>query len=228
MAEKAKLQTLDRGLVTLRLVSHAAGGMRIAELAEALGVHRAIAYRIVATLEDHAMVSRLPDGRIALGSGVIPLGAMAEGNLRLLARPLVEALARRVAAAAFLSIADGEEGVAVVTAAPPDSFLDISYRVGSRHPLTRGAAGIAILSGRPEQPGEDEAVRQARKDGYSLTRGQLQKGAVGLACPVRIPGGSRPRLDCAIGVVGLGGLDIDLARSAVCDCAGALGRALAS
>lgn len=224
---KARLQTLDRGLVALRLLSQADGGMRIADLAGALGVHRAIAYRIVATLEDHAMVWRLPDGRVTLGSAVIPLAAKAEGNLRLVARPLVEALARRVDAAAFLSIADGEEGVAIVTAAPPGSFLDISYRVGSRHPLTVGAAGIAILAGRPEHPGEDEAVRAARRDGYSLTRGQLQKGAVGLASPVRAPGAHAPALDCAVGVVGLEGLDIDLARRAVLDCANELSARLA-
>lgn len=225
--QKARLQTLDRGLVALRLLSQAGGGMKVADLAAALGVHRAIAYRIVATLEDHAMACRLPDGRIALGSAVIPLGARAEGNLRLVARPLVEALAREVDAAAFLSIADGEEGVAIVTAAPPDSFLDISYRVGSRHPLTVGAAGIAILAGRPERPDDDGAVRAARRDGYCLTRGQLQKGAVGLASPVRVAGTQAPALDCAVGVVGLEGLDIDLARRAVLSCAGELSARLA-
>lgn len=225
--EKTRLQTLDRGLAALRHLSQVDEGMKIAELAVALGVHRAIAYRIVATLEDHAMVCRLADGRIALGSGVIPLCAKAEGNLRLTARPLVEALARRVGAAAFLSIADGEEGVAIVTAAPPDSFLDISYRVGSRHPLNVGAAGIAILSGRPEQAGEDDAVAEARRNGFSLTRGQLQKGAVGLASPVRKAAHAFRQPDCAVGVVGLDGLDVDLAREAVRECAEALARNLA-
>lgn len=227
VAEKTRLQTLDRGLEALRLLGNAAGGMKVSELAQALAIHRAIAYRIVATLQDHGMAYRLEDGRIALGNGVIPLGVKAEGNLRLVARPLIEALARQVDTAAFLSIADGNEGVAILTAAPPDSFLDISYRVGSRHRLDRGAAGIAILAGRPETPADSDAVRQARRDGYCLTRGQLQKGAVGIASPVRVPRGSYPGLDCAVGVVGLEGLDTGLAQRAVMECASALSLAIA-
>ncbi|HEV7787535.1 MAG TPA: helix-turn-helix domain-containing protein, partial [Pseudonocardia sp.] len=45
------LQTLDRGLSVLELVSQRPAGVSVAELAAALDVHRAICYRIVATLE---------------------------------------------------------------------------------------------------------------------------------------------------------------------------------
>ena len=61
---------------------------------------------------------------------------------------------------------------------PDSALLSVSYRVGSRHPVTRGAAGLAIASLRPETPDDPPAVRQAREDGYSVTRGQLQPGAV--------------------------------------------------
>ncbi|MDR7303635.1 hypothetical protein JOF55_003816 [Haloactinomyces albus] len=43
------LQTLDRGLWTLNFVSLQPSGVLVSEIAEALGVHRAIAYRIVGT-----------------------------------------------------------------------------------------------------------------------------------------------------------------------------------
>ncbi|MFC2970254.1 IclR family transcriptional regulator [Acidimangrovimonas pyrenivorans] len=225
--EQGRLQTLDRGLTVLRLLAESADGLKIAALAERLGVHRAIAYRIVNTLADHGMVHRLAGGRIVLGSGALLLGARAEGNLRALARPVVEALAERAGATAFLSVAQGEDGVAVLTAEPRDTFLNIHYRVGTRHPLSRGAAGIAILAGRPPQDDDPEPVRRARADGYSLTRGELQAGAVGVSSPVPLSREAYPTLECSLGVVALDGLDIDRAVAAVPAAAAELAAQLA-
>lgn len=212
-----KLRTLDRGLAALDLVARARDGLRIAEIAEKLGVHRAIAYRIIATLTDNAMVQRLPDGRIILGSGAIVLAAHAEGAIRTLARPVVEDLAERTGATAFLSMAQGADCVAILTAEPRNAFLNIHYRVGTRHPIDKGAAGLAILSGRPAQPDDPDPVQTARRDGYSLTRGELQKGAVGVSSPVAQPPGNG--FEFSIGVVALDDLNLDVAPHAVTDAA---------
>lgn len=214
--EGARLQTLDRGFLVLRMLAEVEGGMKVAEIAERLGVHRAIAYRLVGTLEANGMAQRLPDGPVVLGAGLVALGARAEGNLRLLVRPVVDSLATEVAATAFLSIADGDDGVAILTAEPRDhGVLNVNYRVGTRHPLDRGAAGIAILAGRPEGAGDSQAVREARHRGYSITRGQLQPGAVGVASPATLPRRRYPALECSVGVVGLEGLDLERAAAAV-------------
>ena len=214
-----KLRTLDRGLAALDLVARARDGLRIAEIAEQLGVHRAIAYRIIATLTDSAMVQRLPDGRIILGSGAIVLAAHAEGAIRTLARPVVEDLAERTGATAFLSMAQGADCVAILTAEPRNAFLNIHYRVGTRHPIDKGAAGLAILSGRPAHPGDPGPVQTARRDGYSLTRGELQKGAVGVSSPVAQPTGGAGGFEFSIGVVALDDLNLDVAPPAVMDAA---------
>ncbi|MCP1169012.1 IclR family transcriptional regulator [Limimaricola litoreus] len=211
MAAGSTLQTLERGIAVLQAVAASETGLRIVEIAERLGVHRAIAYRLVNTLADQHMLRRLPEGKIVLGSASLLLGLNAEGALRTLARPIVQALADRTQATAFLSTAAGEEGVAVLTSTPKDAFLNINYRVGSRHPLTRGAAGIAILAGREATKGEPESVTKARELGYSLTEGQLQKGATGIASPVPMPREFAVWQDLSIGVVGVGGLDHDLA-----------------
>ncbi len=58
------LQTLDRGLRALDVVAQSAAGISVADLARELDVHRAICYRIVATLEAHGLVARTADGRI--------------------------------------------------------------------------------------------------------------------------------------------------------------------
>lgn len=210
-----KLQTLDRGMALLMAVARSEGGLKIAELADQLGLHRAIAYRIVSTLADHGMLTRLSDGRIVLGSGAIVLGAHAEGSLRALARPVVERLAESSGSTAFLSMAQGEECVAILTEEPRDAFINIHYRVGSRHPVSRGAAGLAILAARPERPDDPEAVRQARRDGYSVTRGELQKGAMGISSPVRVSRPGFAALECSIGLVALDTLDIGPVSAAV-------------
>jgi DNA-binding IclR family transcriptional regulator len=105
--------------------------------------------------------------------------------------------------------------------------LRISYRVGSRHPLSLGAAGIAILAGRPEADGDSEAVREARRLGYSVTRGQLQRGAVGVACPLHGKG-RRASFEASIGVVALDDLDVARAADAVRACARKIADAISS
>ncbi len=210
-----KLQTLDRGIAALFMVARAEGGLKISELADQLELNRAIVYRIVATLSDHGMVQRLKDGRIVLGSGAVLLAAHAEANVRALARPIIESLAERTCATAFLSMAHGTECVAILTAEARNAFLNIQYRLGSRHPLNMGAAGLAILAGRPERPDDLESVRIARRDGCSVTRGELQPGALGVASPVQMPLKGFAGMELSIGVVALENLDLGGAREAV-------------
>ncbi|GLY65310.1 IclR family transcriptional regulator [Amycolatopsis taiwanensis] len=209
------LQTLDRGLRALDVISQSPGGISIADLAGELQIHRAICYRIVSTLEAHLLVSRMDDGRIRLAAGVAVLASRFEPQFTRDARPILHRLANETHATAFVSAAEGQEAVVVMVSEPDDVVLTVSYRVGSRHPLDVGAAGIAILAGRPEQPGESEAVRQARRDGYSLTRGELERGAVGVSTALKLPPGLSPAIERSVGVVAIDGLDTELAAVAI-------------
>ncbi|CAM3892821.1 helix-turn-helix domain-containing protein [Vreelandella rituensis] len=204
------LQTLDRGLLALEIVSEHKEGITIAGLAEQLGVHRAIAYRIVTTLEAHALLTRTPEGPVRLGAGITLLASRFEPQLHAVAQPLLKTLAKATRATAFLSIAQGEECVVTLVAEPDEGMLRVSYRVGSRHPLTRGAAGIAILAGRAPQDDDSPEVRQARAEGYSLTRGQLQRGAVGVASPIAAAR-LRAGIEACVGVVAMDDLDTERA-----------------
>ncbi|PMR74656.1 IclR family transcriptional regulator [Billgrantia endophytica] len=208
------LQTLDRGLLALEIVSEHIEGIAIAELAEKLDVHRAIAYRIVTTLEQHALITRTAEGPVRLGAGIALLASRFEPQLRSVAQPLLQALAKATRATAFISIAQGEECVVIMVAEPDEGLLRVGYRVGSRHPLTLGAAGIAILAARPPQEEDSDAVRQARKEGYSLTRGQLQRGAVGVASAIATPR-LRGGIEACVGVVAMDDLDTERATHEV-------------
>lgn len=199
----SKLQTLDRGLIALSAIAERADGLTIAELAEHLEVHRAIIYRIVETLEAHRLVVRGARGRIMLGGQVVALAARFHPQLRNMVLPALEKLAAQTGATAFCSIAEGAFCTAIATASDHTGVIHLGYRDGSRHPLTQGAAGIAILSGRPATRADSDAIRTARSRGYSLTRGELQPGAVGLAVPVRLGA----RAEASVGIVTLNDLD---------------------
>lgn len=209
------LQTLDRGLQALSMISQQERGISIAELAEGLDVHRAIAYRIAATLESRGLITRADRGRLRLGAALLTLASRFEPQLRTLAHPLLRKLAEATRAAAFLSVPVGEECVAIIVIEPEGTLLRVAYRVGSRHPLARGAAGIAILAGRPASMSDPESVRLARREGFSVTRGELQRGAVGIASPVHTPGRMPLGFEASIGVVAFEDLDVATAKSLV-------------
>ncbi|GAB5461919.1 IclR family transcriptional regulator [Hoeflea alexandrii] len=209
------LQTLSRGLQVLEIVSRSSTGLSIAEIAQVLGVHRAIAYRLVSTLEEHLLVVRDGEGRIGIGGGVVALSERYQPQLRAAAQPVLRSLAEASGGTAFLCIAQGDECVAIEVAEPETPFLKVSYRVGSRHPVSRGAAGLAIAMQRAPRRTDTEDLQAARRDGFALTHGQLQQGAIGVAAPLARTGRTGLSAEACIGVVALHALDTEQAASAV-------------
>ena len=66
-------QTLDRGIRVLMTLAGAPQGMTVTALAEALGINRTVVYRLVSTLEQHALVRRDGHGRLHVGLGILHL-----------------------------------------------------------------------------------------------------------------------------------------------------------
>src|SRR5690625_536827 len=190
MAEQETSQTLDRGLAVLDLLAepHHAGGLSVTELARRLSVGQTVIYRLVATLAARGYVIRTPDGMVRLGMGVSRLSAAVRPMVRAAARPILRELAEATGATAHLTLAEGEEALALVVVEPSWTDFHVAYRVGSRHRFDQGAAGKAILAGRA---GSRDPV---------TSDGELQAGAHGLAVPV--PG--VPGLEASVGVVALG------------------------
>lgn len=184
-------QTLDRGLRLLEVLSESSGGLTVAEASTVLGVNRTIVYRLLATLEQHGLVRRVAGGRFSVGFGVLTLAGSVQPSLRQVAQPVLRALAEDLGATAHLTIADGVEALAVAVVEPTRTDYHVAYRIGSRHPLERGAAGRAIL-----------AARQGER-AFVSTSGELQTGASGVAAPVLdVPG-----VEASVGVIALGALD---------------------
>jgi DNA-binding IclR family transcriptional regulator len=142
-------QTLDRGLTLLTLLADNPEGMRVSDLAAELGIGRTVVYRLVVTLERHALLRRAADGRWYMGLGLIGLARQVQPLLREAALPPLRRLADATGATAHLTITDGSDGLVVVAVAEPlGAELFVGLRVGSRSALDDSAAGRAVLRSR--------------------------------------------------------------------------------
>ncbi|BDH03563.1 MULTISPECIES: IclR family transcriptional regulator [Streptomyces] len=168
-------QTLDRGLRVLKLLADTDHGLTVTELSGKLGVNRTVVYRLLATLEQHALVRRDLGGRARVGLGVLRLGRQVHPLVREAALPALRSLAEDIGATAHLTLVDGTEALAVAVVEPTWTDYHVAYRAGFRHPLERGAAGKAILAAR-RSPSADP--------GCTLTHGELEAGASGAAAPL--------------------------------------------
>jgi len=201
--------TLERGLALLQAVANSESeAPTISDLATAIGASRAAVYRLLVPLQERGLVRR--DGsKVRLGLGLLRLAARVTPQLRLAALPALRELAESVGATAHLTVADGEEAQAIAVIEPSWTTYHVAYRVGTRHPLSRGAAGKAIGL-REENPG------------WLATTGELQSGASGIACPVRgVPG-----LRASVGVISFQSLDGEIVGPQVLAAAAAVAAAL--
>ena len=182
-------QTLDRGIQVLRVLAATPGGLTVTELASRLGVNRTVVYRLVATLEQHALVRRNARARLFVGLGMLELANGVQPVLRDQALPVLRELADGCGCTAHLTVADGDQALALAVVEPSWTDFHVAYRVGTRHPLDQGAAGKAIL-----------VASRGGRLAYVVTAGELQSGARGLAAPVLGVGG----LEASVGIVTIG------------------------
>ena len=208
-------QTLDRGLRVLETVAESPEGITVTELAAALGIGRTVVYRLVVTLEQHALIRRSSDGRCRLGLGVLTFGRQIQPVVRDTALPALRLLADAVNATAVLTVVDGPEGLPAVVVEPSRSEVHVGVRAGARQPLENSAAGRAILAarttaGRPLEPP------------WVVATGDGPQGAYGLAVPILGVAG----LEASVGVLALRELAESDVGPRVARAAGEIARAL--
>src|SRR4051794_9723163 len=80
-------QTLARGLSALQAVANAPSGITAAEVADYVGVHRTIAYRLLSTLAQARFIAKSEDGKYRPAATLAVLGASFDNNVRQLSVP---------------------------------------------------------------------------------------------------------------------------------------------
>ncbi len=162
------------------------------QLADQLGVHRTIAYRLLSTLTQFRLIAKGEDGRYRGAAGLAVLGATFDGNVRQLSLPTLRALADELGSTVSLLVAEGDQQVAVAVIVPSRVAYQLAFHEGSRYPLERGAAGIALLASMPPRPGERSLVSRARERGWVTTYSEIEPNTYGLAVAVRRQAPSPP------------------------------------
>jgi DNA-binding IclR family transcriptional regulator len=107
----APSQTLDRGLAALECVALSEQPMSIADIADHIGVHRSIAYRLIRTLEARNLIERDDHGLYRPAARLAVLARSVRLDLRTAARPELRRLADALVMTAFLVVRNGDEAV---------------------------------------------------------------------------------------------------------------------
>lgn len=197
-------QTLSRGIRLLEVLADAREPLTIDDLARRLDLHRSVVYRLLRTLEDHGLVTRDSAGRVRLGPRLAALAAGVAHDLQAEALPELTAVSGELGMTCFLAVLDHDECVTLSSVEPRHAVNPVAQRPGTRHPVTRGAPGKAILSLLPEAswPADASAalvteVTDAATRGYATSHDEV----IPTLRAVAVPLGLRGREPAAIAVV---------------------------
>ncbi|WP_172669698.1 IclR family transcriptional regulator [Arsenicicoccus sp. oral taxon 190] len=173
--------------------------MTIGQVAQAAGLHRSIVYRLLRTLEDHRLVSRDDSDRFRLGYGLVALTRTLDPDLRAVASPHLRKLADEVDLTAFLVVEERDHCVTLLVAEPTTPGTWFTQRVGTVHPVDRGAPGLALMTHRPPTAGEPAEVGLGRERGWTQSWGEVLDGVGAVAAPLH---GHRVAAAIAVSYVG--------------------------
>ena len=216
------IQSVDRAAALLKAIADARRPPTVVELAEACGLNRSTAWRLLATLDAHGLIERDPvSQRYSLGYAFLRIAAGAEVDpLVRRARPVLERLARETRETTSLAVAKRFNLVYVDQVDPPQIMAPNWFgRPVPLHATSTGKAYLAYLS--PDErlaalPVELERftkttitdpealaaeLDEVRRNGFAVCVGELEESLFGASAPV-LPEQGRP-----VAVVSVWGLE---------------------
>ena len=200
------VESVDEALGLLALVAQTPG-LGVTELSKRSGITKARAFRLLSTLEERGFVQRQGEAAAyQLGSAALLIGMAAVTQVSLVrqADKYLRELGERFNENVQVRIRDGHESVCV---ARWDSSHDLRIHsaIGSKRPLYAGASGKLLLAFSPDAfvqevlgaeltrftqntPGKTRLMQELgriRKQGYSVSIGEISAGVASVAAPVR-------------------------------------------
>jgi DNA-binding IclR family transcriptional regulator len=161
------IQSVDRAAALLKAIADSRRPPTVVELAEACGLNRSTAWRLLATLDAHGLVERDPvSQRYSLGYALLRIAAGADIDpLVRRARPVLERLARETGEATNLAVARRFNLVYVDQVDPPQIMAPNWFgRTVPLHATSTGKAYLAFLT-----PDERASVLPDRLERYTAT-----------------------------------------------------------
>src|SRR5512143_2417753 len=155
------VRSVDRAAALLLALGDSQGQAGVTELARRLGLHKSTASRLLATLEKRGLVEQDDEsGKYRLGLIVIRLAERAERtlDLRAIAMPELERLARQTRETVSLTVLDGDVALTVAQVDGPN-LVALGDWTGRTSPLHAVAGGKILLAALPER----DVLRIARR-----------------------------------------------------------------
>jgi DNA-binding IclR family transcriptional regulator len=147
-APRETLSAVRHAVDVLRCLSEVNSPIGVNEIARRIGLHKSTVSRLAGALEDERLLQRdASTGRFSLGIGLVALAApvLAGFEVRDLARPLLELLARQTGETVSFNIWNGTEAVSIEQVPGSNSVRAFS-RPGHRDPGHGTASGKILLA----------------------------------------------------------------------------------
>lgn len=190
----------------LKLLNHVAEhpGLGVTELSTRIGLNKSRAYRMLCTLESHRLIVQEPrTSTYALGpqAFVIGVAAAQQNTLVRCAQRHMLGLNQAINETVVLRVREALETVCVARCETTHEIRTIGS-IGNRRPLNAGASGRVLLAFAPEEIRTEylaglkrlpqppdltkviEEIETVARKGYSVSVGEVTKGAVAISVPV--------------------------------------------
>jgi DNA-binding IclR family transcriptional regulator len=207
---RSATSAVDKALDLIEAIAHADRPLRLSEVAEAVGMHRATAYRVLLDLVRRGWVMRTGEHYLP-GTAILGLSpAAASHSLAALSRPILEQLVEQTGMMANLQVLESDHARVVDVVRPPRLEM-ISDLRGSLLPAHRFAGPLALVAQlEPEARKPYIAVATAaghsekelladiatvRRTGFALEHGRHDKVVASMSKAIPSP-------QCAVTLVG--------------------------
>ena len=201
-----RVQSVERALSLLEVISHAPIPPTVTELAAKAGVNRATAWRLLNTLEHFELIYKNSQtGRFHIGPGILHIAAAADSQqIAKKVRPLLEQAAKQTGGSAYLEI-DSRGNLIVLDECRSDSLIQIDL-AGLNVPHHCGSVGKLYLASLPAETLENylgrplaklspktitdpialkQEIDQARQTGVAFNYGEHRSEWCGISAAIR-------------------------------------------
>ena len=176
---------LDRCVTLLDLLTDGPRSLRA--LADASGLPRPTAHRLLMALEAHRLIARDPAGSFRLGPRLTELAAVAgpEFDLASVAGPVLDRLHQASGESVQLYVRSGEHRLCIAARDAGTGLRD-SVPVGALLPLEVGSGGKVLLAWSPDGTRRVPAAELAaiRGRGWAASVAEREPGVASVSAPV--------------------------------------------
>jgi DNA-binding IclR family transcriptional regulator len=181
-AAEGGVAAVDRALSVLGVFSAATPVLGLADIAALTQMHKSTVLRLLASLEHAYLIQRQPDGRYALGGGIVRLHQVyaASFSLESVIMPALRELVMQTKESAAFHVRQGDHRICLHRVDSPRPVRD-HIRPGDLLPLNRGAGGriITAYSGAP-----GPMYARIRREQVVVLVGDRIPEIAGIAAPV--------------------------------------------